>query len=115
MNKERRKALMEVVEELETLKSINGKSEALELLYQAKEDIGDCLIDEKDCLEKMLERISKSPQIDAFDKHIADMEDAKAEVEVAIGELEELTDMDYEEIRIGIEFSIGKLKDAVKK
>lgn len=116
MNNERRKTLKEVLEALQQF--VDGKipeTEALETLNEPSSDLFNCLFDEKESRDNLMEVTPSGPKVDKAIKCVYELEDAYDDIKAVKQHLEN-DDADYQGlIDVYVKSAIGHIKKAMEK
>lgn len=116
MNNERRKDLKEVLATLQQF--VDGKvpeAKAFETLIEVKSELGNCLFDEKESRDNLMEFIPSGPKVDKADKSVFALEDADEELKMVLHHLD-IKDAEYQDlINVYIKSAIENIKKAIGK
>ncbi len=116
MNNERRKDLREVLEQLQQF--VDGKvpeSEALNVLDDPSAELFNCLFDEKESRDNLLEVTPRGPKADKAIESVYKLEDAYDDVKAVQKHLQD-NDADYQGlIDVYIKSAIENIKKAIGK
>lgn len=116
MNNERRKDLKEVLVDLQRF--VDGKipeAEAFAILNEVKIELGNCLFDERESRDNLMEFIPSGPKVDKADKTVYALEDADEELKMVLHHLD-IKDAEYQDlINVYIKSVIENIKKAIGK
>lgn len=116
MNNERRKNLKEVLKQLQQF--VDGKvpeSEALDVLNDPSTELFNCLFDEKESRNNLLEVIPSGPKADKAIESVYKLEDAYDDVKAVQKHLQD-NDADYQGlINVYIKSAIENINKAIGK
>lgn len=116
MNNERRKDLKEVLTDLQQF--VDGKipeAKAFETLSESQIEVSNCLFDERESRDNLIEFIPSGPKVDAANEKVYELEDANDDIETAQHHLS-INDADYQGlIDVYIKSAIEHIKKAIEK
>lgn len=116
MNNERRKDLKEMLIDLQQF--VDGKipeTIAFETLSGTEVELGNCLFDEKESRDNLIEFIPSGPKVDAANKKVYELEDAYEDIKMVLHHLD-INDADYQGlIDVYIKSAIEHIKKAIEK
>lgn len=116
MNNERRKTLKEVLTDLQQF--VDGKvpeAEALEALNGPSADLFNCLFDEKESRDNLMEVIPSGPKVDKAIKCVYELEDAYDDIQAVKQHLQD-NDAEYKgSVEVYIKSAIEHIKKSMEK
>lgn len=115
MNKQRRNVLHKVLDGLARLRDPVEKTEAISILNDSIQKVGDIADEEESSLDNLPESLHFSAQYENLSDNVAELFDAQGDLEIAEATCQQMFQYRYEEIRINIVEAVNKIKSVIHK
>ncbi|WP_455636816.1 hypothetical protein [Parabacteroides sp.] len=116
MNKRRRNVLHLILDDLERLRDpVMDKDAALKIIQNAQIKVEQCMNEEEEALDNRPESFQWSAGNDALSENISDLSEANDELEIIIGQCQEMDSFNYELIRNDVIEIVNTIKRTIHR
>ena len=116
MNKRRRNVLHLVLDDLERLRDpVMDREVALKIIQDAQIKVEQCVDEEEEALDNRPESFQFSAGNDSLSENISDLSEANDELEILIGQCQEMDTFNYELIRNDIIEIVNTIKRTIHR
>lgn len=116
MNKRRRNTLHLVLDDLERLRDpVMDKETALKIIQNAQIKVEQCMDEEETALDNRPESFQWSAGNDALLENISDLSEANDELEIIIGQCQEMDTFNYELVRNNVIGIVNTIKRTIHR
>jgi hypothetical protein len=116
MNKRRRNVLHLVLDDLERLRNpVMDKEVALKIIQDAQIKVEQCMDEEEAALDNRPESFQWSAGNDSLSENISDLSEANDELEILIGQCQEMDTFNYELVRNDVIEIVNTIKRTIHR
>ncbi len=116
MNKRRRKVLHLVLDDLERLRDpVMDKEAVLKIVRNAQSKVEQCVDEEEEALDNRPESFQWSAGNDTLSENISDLSESNDELEILIGQCQEMNVFNYELIRNDVIEIVNTIKRTIHR